>query len=148
MRLNQKTATPGSNISSVAGICIVLIIGGAIICPGFVLPVCASWLQTKRKVREHASHARKMDKTLQLQILAFENADLGAWDRRSSLKPVTLEKEKFAMPGKEKLSLSIIGEEAGHRCVCRGSYGRGWQSLAAVFEVFRDSKSWRAHNHA
>lgn len=83
---------------SIAGVAVVLIIGALLIITNLFLDVLVGLYQRKKNVGNARRLQWILDEKLQLQRLAYEEADMGEWSGGTSVVPVTLAGEKFGLP--------------------------------------------------
>jgi len=95
---NQKIRDSHFYSFSVLGLAITLLVGGSIVLLNFCLSTVVGWFQRFSGKGVHRREYWRLDHSLQVQRMAYENAGIGRWKGKDSLVPVTGKGERFDKP--------------------------------------------------
>lgn len=96
---NQMVLSTGDTISfSVLGLALVLIICSILILTNLVVETMVGFIQRRYKTGSYRRLQWIVDGKLQLQRMAFEEAEMGTWSGGAAAVPVTRLGEKFGLP--------------------------------------------------
>ena len=97
---NQKIRDSHFYSFSVLGLVITLLVGGSIVLLNLCLSTVVGWFQRFSGKGVHRREYWRLDHSLQVQRMAYENAGIGRWKGKHSLVPVTGKGERFEKPTK------------------------------------------------
>lgn len=95
---NQKIRDSHFYSFSVLGMFITLVVGGSVVVLNLSLAVVVGWIQRITGKGIHQHEHWKLDHSLQVQRMAYENAGIGHWKGQRSIVPVTAKGERFDKP--------------------------------------------------
>ena len=95
---NQKIRDSHFYSFSVLGLAVTLLAGGSIVLLNLCLSTVAGWFQRFSGKGVHRREHWRLDHSLQVQRMAYENAGIGRWKGKHSLVPVTGKGERFDKP--------------------------------------------------
>jgi hypothetical protein len=95
---NQKIRDSHFYSFSVLGLTITLLVGGFIVLLNLCLSTIVGWFQRFSGKGIHRAEHWRLDHSLQVQRMAYENAGIGRWRGKHSLVPVTGKGERFDKP--------------------------------------------------
>jgi hypothetical protein len=95
---NQKIRDSHFYSFSVLGLFVTAVVGGTVVLLNLCLSTVVGWIRQISGKGIHRHEHWKLDHSLQVQRMAYENAGIGHWKGKRSLVPVTGKGERFGKP--------------------------------------------------